>query len=94
MTQKISFRSVRSDSAKAYDNFSRDVMDVRRHLKQRHATATCEGIRLLTSSSELLQSTFKESCVIANHKRMSWVACVEFLLKQIGVSTSEAYLPS
>ena len=25
---------------------------------------------------------------------MSWVACVEFLLKQIGVSTSEAYLPS
>ena len=34
-----------SDSAKAYDNFSRDVMDVRRHLKQRHATARCEGIR-------------------------------------------------
>ena len=34
----------------------------------------------------------KESCVIANHKRMSWVACVEFLLKQIRVSTSEAYL--
>ena len=33
-------------------------------------------------------------CVIANHKSMSWVACVEFLLKQIGVSTSEAYLPS
>ena len=42
----------------------------------------------------MLQSTFKESCVIANHKRISWVACVEFLLKQIGVSTSEAYSPS
>ena len=25
---------------------------------------------------------------------MSWVACVEFLLKQIGLSISEAYLPS
>ena len=56
---------------------------------------TCKYLhRLLTSISELLQSTFKESCVIANHKRMIWVACVEFLLKQIGVSTSEAYLPS
>ena len=56
---------------------------------------TCKYLHgLLTSSSEWLQSTFKESCVIANHKRMSWVACVEFLLKQIGVSTSEAYLPS
>ena len=50
---------------------------------------TCKYLyRLLTSTSELLQSTFKESCVIANHKRMSWVACIEFL------STSEAYLPS
>ena len=40
---------------------------------------TCKCLhRLLTSSSELLQSTFKESCVIAKHKRMSWVACVEF----------------
>ena len=56
---------------------------------------TCKNLhRLLTSSSDFLQSTFKESCVIANHKRMSWVACVECLLKQIGVSTSEAYLPS
>ena len=54
---------------------------------------TCKYLhRLLTSSSELLQSMLKESCVIANHKRMSWVACVEFLLKQIRVSTSEAYL--
>ena len=58
-------------------------------------TCTCKYLhRLLTSSSELLQSTFKKSCVIANHKMMCWVACVEFLLKQIGVSTSEAYLPS
>ena len=32
--------------------------------------------------------------LIANHKRMSWVACVECLLKPIGVSTSEAYLPT
>ena len=29
-----------SDSAQAYDNFSRDVMDVQRHLKQRHAMAS------------------------------------------------------
>ena len=35
-----------SDSAQAYANFPRDAMDVRRHLKQRHATATCEGIRV------------------------------------------------
>ena len=50
--------------------------------------------RLLTSSSELLQSTFEESCVIVNHKRTSWVACIDFLLKQIGVSTSEASFSS
>ena len=54
---------------------------------------TCKH-RLLTSNSELLQSTLKESCAIANHKSLSWVACVEFLLKQIGISISEAYLPS
>ena len=35
-----------SESAQECDNFSRDVMDDRRHLKQRHATATCEGIRV------------------------------------------------
>ena len=45
-------------------------------------------------SRSLCAHSFQESCVIINHKRMSWVACVEFLLKQIGVSTSEAYLPS
>ena len=35
-----------SGSAQADDNLSRDVMDIRRHLKQRHAKATCEGIRV------------------------------------------------
>ena len=33
-----------SESAQTDDNVSRDVMDILRHLKQRDATATCEGI--------------------------------------------------
>ena len=42
---KMSFVAYESDSAKGYDNFLCKVMDVQCHLKQRHATATCEGIR-------------------------------------------------
>ena len=43
---KISFCSVESYSTQVYDNFLRNVIvDVRRHLKQRYATATCEGLR-------------------------------------------------
>ena len=34
------------ESAQADDNFLRDIMDIRRHLKQRQATATCKGIRV------------------------------------------------
>ena len=33
-----------SDFAFLNDTFSRDVMDIRRNLKLRHVTATCEGI--------------------------------------------------
>ena len=40
--KKRAFMMQESDSAQEYNSFSRDV---RRHLKQRHATATCEGIR-------------------------------------------------
>ena len=35
-----------SDSAQLGHKFSRDVIDVWRHLKQRHTTVTCEGIRV------------------------------------------------
>lgn len=56
---------------------------------------TCKYLhRLLTSASDLLHCTFKESCDISKRKKMSWVACVEFVLKQVGVSTSQASLPS
>ena len=35
-----------SDTAQVANTFSRDVIEVRSHLQQRHATATCEGIRV------------------------------------------------
>ena len=41
--KKRAFMMQESDSAQAYNSFSRDV---RCHLKQRHAMATCEGIRV------------------------------------------------
>ena len=56
---------------------------------------TCKYLhRLLTSSSNLLQCAFKESCDISNRKKMSWMFCIEFVLNQIGVSSSQASLPS
>ena len=30
------------ESAQVDDNFSRNIMDIRRHLKQSHAIATCD----------------------------------------------------
>ena len=35
-----------SDSAQSNDKFSRDVIGVWRHLKQRFTTATCDGFRV------------------------------------------------
>ena len=43
---KNEFYSVRVRFLNAYGNLSRDIMDVRGHLKQRHAAATCKGIRV------------------------------------------------
>ena len=37
------------ESAQVYDNILRDIMDVRHHLKQCHATATSEGTRYQVS---------------------------------------------
>ena len=48
---------------------------------------TCKCFqRLLATNSELLQCTYKESCTIASHDKVSRVSCVTFLLKQLGVS--------
>ena len=53
---------------------------------------TCKHFqRLLTTNSELLQCAYKESCTIASHDIVTWVSCVKFLLKQLGVSTKIAY---
>ena len=53
---------------------------------------TCNFLqRLLTSNSELLQHAYKESSFIASRGKISWTACVEFVLKQIGVSVNLAY---
>ena len=55
-------------------------------------TNTCKFLqRLLTTNSVLLQGAYKESSLIANNEKMSWVACVEFILKHIGVSSKLAY---
>ena len=47
--------------------------------------------RLLTTNSVLLQGAYKESSLIATNEKMSWVACVEFISKHIGVSSKLAY---
>ena len=39
----------------------------------------------------LLQGAYKESSLIATNEKMSSVACVEFILKHIGVSSKLAY---
>ena len=55
-------------------------------------TNTCKFLqRLLTTNSVLLQGAYKESSLIATNEKMSWVACVEFILKHIGVSSKLAY---
>ena len=55
-------------------------------------TNTCKFLqRLLTTDSVLLQGAYKESSLIATNEKMSWVACVEFILKHIGVSSKLAY---
>ena len=51
-----------SDSAQLDDTFLRDVIDVWRHLKQRHTTATCEGIRVI--SARLLLSFYRPVLII------------------------------
>ena len=57
-------------------------------------TNTCNFLqRLLTTNSALLQDAYKESCQIASREKMSWTACVEFVLKHIGVSAKLAYHP-
>ena len=47
--------------------------------------------RLLTTNSVLLQGAYIESSLIANNEKMSWVACVEFILKHTGVSSKLAF---
>ena len=55
-------------------------------------TNTCKFLqRLLTTNSVLLQGAYKESSLIATNKKMSWVVCVEYILKHIGVSSKLAY---
>ena len=39
----------------------------------------------------LLTYLLKESSLIATNEKKSWVACVEFILKHIGVSSKLAY---
>ena len=57
-------------------------------------TNTCIFLqRLLTTNSALLQDAYKESCLVASRGKMSWTACVEFVLKHIGVSAKLAYHP-
>ena len=57
-------------------------------------TNTCNFLqRLLTTNSALLQDAYKESCQVASRGKMSWTACVEFVLKHIGVSAKLAYHP-
>ena len=45
----------------------------------------------IVNNYELLQGACKESCNIASPDKVSWVSCVNFLLKQLGVSTKIAY---
>ena len=39
----------------------------------------------------LLQGTYEESSLIATREKVSWTACVESILKHIGVFTKLAY---
>ena len=53
---------------------------------------TCKYLqRLLTTDSGLLQCAYKESSLIASRGKMSWVSCVEFLLKQLKVANTMVY---
>ena len=53
---------------------------------------TCKFLqRLLTTNSVILKGAYKESSLIATNEKMSWVACVEFILKHIGVFSKLAY---
>ena len=55
---------------------------------------TCNFLqRLLTTDSALLKNAYKESCLIASREKISWTACVEFVLKNIGISAKLAYHP-
>ena len=55
---------------------------------------TCNFLqRLLTTDSALLKNAYKESCLISSREKISWTACVEFVLKNIGISAKLAYHP-